>query len=533
MTLLIALVVALAAAQDYRDYLCVEIKRPFFEEGGPSGSRMVRLARRDAHPISFPTPKPPKTRRILVVGESVAAKLRDPKRDALTEAAARAWPGWKVEAVNAGMTAYNSRRIAAVLEEGLAYEPDLLIVLSGNNEHDALEPCPSVWDGLERQFKRTSLYTRLASEKRSPEEHVRELSLRRHEFHLRRMAGAAKKRGVALLFATLPANERDYPPSGEAGWSDRDFARGMAAAQRRDWKGAAEAFGYTLKRAPGDSFARWFLARALEASGRPALAEYLAAVRSDPRGDRSSAERNAMIRRVAADEGAGVVDLEAAFRSAAGGGAIGAAYLADGVHWHSRLNPFVAREIMRSAHGLGAAGLEPVDEAAVRAAGPAGPSPRERREELLKSLLYGVRAASYWAGTDRDGAINEVPVAMLDVVDREERAWLLELSKSQAAMRPKLTANFWVRDLAEDQPAWWPVYLLHLGEMYRRKGEPKLALGFFDQALALSPKRRRIRLWRALTLKALDRASEAAAEMKELAASGDPAARSVSSAYGF
>ncbi|MBI5201153.1 MAG: hypothetical protein HY925_06175, partial [Elusimicrobia bacterium] len=173
------LVVALAAsAQDYRDYLCKEIQKPFFRVTGKNGGvATVRMARRLAHDISFDVPKPPKTKRVLVAGESVAEKLWSADHDALTEAGAKAWPGWRVEDLNAGMTAYNSRRIAGVLEEGLEFDLDGAVVLSGNNEHDALELCPSVWDGLERQFMRSKLYRTLASAKRTPEEHAREPAL--------------------------------------------------------------------------------------------------------------------------------------------------------------------------------------------------------------------------------------------------------------------------------------------------------------------------------------------------------------------
>lgn len=523
MTAGLGLLIALAAsAQDYRDYLCKEVQKPYFRAAakGP-GAATVRMARRLAHDISFDVPKPPRTKRILVVGESVAEKLWSAERDALTEAGAKAWPGWRVEDLNAGMTAYNSRRIAAVLEEGLAYELDAVVVLSGNNEHDALELCPSVYDGLERQFKRSRLYRTLAGGKRAPEEYARELSLRRHEWQLRRMAKAARAKKTPMALATLPANELDVPPLGEAPFDDGDFARGAAALERGRPVEARRFFERRIARAPSDAMTHWFLARAVEASGDKDAARgfYQEAVHLDPKGDRTSTERNAMIRRVAKEEGAALADLEKAFREAAADRLVGADFLADGVHWHPRLNPFVAARLLSA---LGA----PLSAPPVPAA-----APRARREELLTTLLYAIRNASYWAGTDQKGALTEVSVALLGRVDREGGDWLLELSRSKAAMRPKLTANYWVQDLAADQDRWWPVYLAHLGEAYRRMGKAGLAIEFFDHALEASPGRHRTRLWRALALKALGRTREADAELAALASFGDPVVRGVAAAY--
>ena len=335
------------------------------------------------------------------------------------------------------------------------------------------------------------------------------------------MAKAARAKKVPMALATLPANELDVPPAGQAPLADGDFARGAAALERGRTVEARRFFERRISRVPGDAMAHWFLGRTVEEAGDPVAARgfYEEAVHLDPKGDRASTERNQMIRRVAKEEGAALVDLEKAFREAAKNGPIGADWLADGVHWHPRLNGFVAAKILSA---LGA----PVSANAARPA-----SPEQRREELLTTLLYAIRNASYWAGTDRQGALSEVSVALLERVDREGGDWLLKLSRSKAAMRPKLTANFWVQDLAADQDQWWPVYQAHLGEAYRRIGKAGLAIEFFDHALEASPGRYRTRLWRALALKSLGRTKEADAELAALAAFDDAVVKGVAAAY--
>ena len=541
-----------ASAQDYRHYLCEETRQPFFAESEPAGgARAVTARRRLANPVSFEMPKPAKTRRILVVGESVAGILWEKDHDPLTEAAQAAWPGQRVEDVNAGMTAYNSRRIAQVLEEGFKYDPDLAVVLSGHNETDALELCPSFGERVERDFRRSPVFRRLREafpgKRARGVQYDHRVSLARHEFELRRMARSARERGVPLVLATLPANERDYSPGGEAPWQDAEFARAAAAVERGDLAAAARGFQRRVESAPFDPMAHWFLARALDAeaptrgaagSAARARPHYDEAARWDGRGDRASDDRDAMIRRVAKEEGAAVADLDEAFRKDAPDGAPGGERIADGVHWYRRFNPFVAAVILDAVErSTFSARFGPWDSKALAARLERGvratASAQQRREELKKVLLYGIRQASYWGGTDQEGRINELPVTLFDRVDREARGWLLDISASTAAMRPQLVKNYWVQDLEQEEDLWWPIYSAHLAEMYRRKGEPQLALRFFDEALRLSPQRWRWRLWRALALKAAGRAGEARAEALSLKERRDGAVDAVARAYGL
>lgn len=551
LSILLAAAVA-ASAQDYRHYLCEETRQPFFAESGPAGGpRKVTARRRLANPVSFEMPKPVKTRRILVVGESVAAVLWEKDHDPLTEAAQAAWPGQRVEDVNAGMTAYNSRRIAQVLEEGLKYDPDLVVVLSGHNETDALELCPSLGERVERDFRRSPVFRRLREafpgKRARGVQYDHQVSLARHEFELRRMARLARERGVPLVLATLPANERDYSPGGEAPWQDAGFARAAAAFEHGDFGAAARGFERRVESAPFDPMAHWFLARAFDAeaptrgaegSAAQARPHYEEAARWDGRGDRASDDRDAMIRRVAKEEGAAVADLDEAFRKDAPDGAPGGERIADGVHWYRRFNTYVAAVILDAVeHSTFSAHFGAWDSKALAARLERGARAKatapERREELKKVLLYGIRQASYWGGTDQEGRLNELPVTLFDRVDLEARGWLLEISASTAAMRPQLVKNYWVQDLEQEEELWWPIYSAHLAEMYRRKGEPRLALRFFDEALRLSPQRWRWRLWRALALKAAGRAGEARAEALSLKARRDSAVDAVARAYGL
>jgi tetratricopeptide (TPR) repeat protein len=88
-------------------------------------------------PIAFSVPKPPRTYRVFVFGESAAMGIPEPAfgfsrmMEVLLEASR---PGVDVEVINTAMTAINSHVVAEIARECVRYEPDAFVVYMGNNE---------------------------------------------------------------------------------------------------------------------------------------------------------------------------------------------------------------------------------------------------------------------------------------------------------------------------------------------------------------------------------------------------------------
>ena len=117
-------------------------QQPLFElHQAPSGQRERRTAPGKLvwfNPQSFPDPKPQKTRRVFCLGGSTT--FGRPFSDATS------YPGWlrellpvvdpsvDWEVINVGGISYASYRVAALMEELRAYEPDLFIVYTAHNE---------------------------------------------------------------------------------------------------------------------------------------------------------------------------------------------------------------------------------------------------------------------------------------------------------------------------------------------------------------------------------------------------------------
>ena len=87
---------------------------------------------------AFLDPKPTNTVRIFCVGESAMQGFPQPRHLAssafLQAMIEDAWPTGKVEVINLGTTAIASFPVLGILSEVLEFQPDLVVIYTGNNE---------------------------------------------------------------------------------------------------------------------------------------------------------------------------------------------------------------------------------------------------------------------------------------------------------------------------------------------------------------------------------------------------------------
>ncbi|MFA5139186.1 MAG: tetratricopeptide repeat protein [Elusimicrobiota bacterium] len=480
-----------AAEDAHYSYMCKDILKPFFAaESSPGHPTVYRADRRQAWPSEFVVPRPPDTMRVFVVGESVARIFHLPgELDPLVGLLRPFWPGRRVEHINCGMAAYESGRILKVVQEVLGYGPSAVVILSGNNNKD--DPCPQALDG-----RIGSILRRVKTEP----------NIARHESHLRRMVRLAKKKGVPIVLCTLPANMRDHAPWGSAPLSDPEFADAWSRMEKGDASGAARKFRSILRAEPENALASFYLARVLEKTGgfSEAKTYYERALEADDSRDRCAPSRDAMIRRVAREEGAALADIRALFEEAAPRGLVGGSMMADGVHWRDSYNPLAVCAI---AKALGAAcGSAP----GLRL------SRKDIDDQARRTLLYAVRHIEQWSGAAPDGEVLELAITYLQSVYEMSPAFLLRVSASKRGFSKTLESNFWVQGLDTGIDRYWPSYLCHLGEMLRRKGEAAKALGFLDSAASAAPDRYMARFYRGRAYAAAGRGSEAREDFESL-----------------
>jgi tetratricopeptide (TPR) repeat protein len=334
-------------------------------------------------PVFFPADKPPGTFRIVVQGGSTAEGYPygygASPAGMLQQRLQRTFPDRKIEVITTAMSAMNSYALLDFSREVLAQEPDAIVVYAGHNEYlgvlgvgsgfslgrrrplvlaslaakdvrllqlarrgiGALAPARDDGPAARRRGRRT-LMSRIVAEESIPyDSPLYRRGLGQYEANLRALLARYRRAGVPVWIGTLASNLRDRPPfvAGHAPGADvaswrRHLAAGEAALAAGDAAAALAAFDAAVAADDlhaGGHFAR---GRALERLGRfaRARAAYAAARDRDELRFRAPGAINRILREVAADEGARVVEVEAAFEAAARNGLIGSDLMLEHLH---------------------------------------------------------------------------------------------------------------------------------------------------------------------------------------------------------
>ena len=332
---------------------------------------------------AFPARKAPGTFRIFALGGSTT--FGHPWRDRtsfsawLRELLPDADPSRRYEVINAGGVSYASYRVARLVEELTAYEPDLLIVYNGHNEfleertYRDFRARSAFARRLSGILNRTRTYSMLRralgtdAEPRAqlsgrvretvgqtigPETYTRDDALRRavldhyRESH-RRIARLGASAGARTIFVTTPVNEEHCSPfksEPTPGLAPADAER--VAAWTRDAEGlldarpdaAADLLDSAARLDPRNADVLYRAGTAAMAAGRHAAAKdfFTRAVDEDVCPLRALPEMRAIEREVAAETRSGFVDflgaLEAASAARKGHDVLGEPDFVDHVH---------------------------------------------------------------------------------------------------------------------------------------------------------------------------------------------------------
>jgi tetratricopeptide (TPR) repeat protein len=351
----------------------------FFSPGQPRTGGMRVL--------HFTTPKPPGTVRIVLLGGSAAQGFPQPlplTNGAFLQAMLRQIWGesQRIEVLNFGATAVASFPVARFLDEVLEHDPDLVVVMAGNNEFYGAYGVASlpaalrspagmriarwlgslgVTQGLSELL--ASLGSGDSADDRSlmelmgvsrafdPASPERRAAARSLQTHLTQMVRSCKDAGIPVILCTVPTNERAVAPIGAAE-SSVDVTTTLTTAvsrMERDAAGAEHTAREVLVQDERLSVAHFVLARALTALGRhdEALEHYGRARDLDALPWRAdSAAREAIL--AASQHGAVLCDMENAFRDASPNGAIGWELMDDHVHLSLAGQALFAKTILRA-----------------------------------------------------------------------------------------------------------------------------------------------------------------------------------------
>lgn len=337
-------------------------------------------------PRPYVEPAPPEALRVLFAGGSTVQGFPHPKRlsapSHLQEMLRDLHPGRPIEVFNAGITAASSFAVARAVEDGVrALEADLVVVYTGHNELYGVYGAASLAQGGRglwskrlhygvMQWRMTRLVVGLlgafGTEEAQPADLLETMSRtgsvpvddpRREraavnlEGNLRDVAALCRERGIPLVLCTLTSNERGFapargdPPSGEDGAAYLDLlqagSRGQAAAA------ALRALEEARELREEDAYLHFLRGHHLErlGDGFAARQAYLQARELDTRPWRATARLNEVVRRVAAEEGAILAEVEARFLDHSPAAGVGWELMADHLHPTAAGQALLARAV--------------------------------------------------------------------------------------------------------------------------------------------------------------------------------------------
>ena len=318
----------------------------------------------------FHTERPPEGIRLVVQGGSSAAGFPygygASLAGMLEQRLRRRYPDRPVEVITTAMSAVNTWALADFADEIVELDPDAVLIYAGHNEFLGIFGVGSVYSAssspaltrwllrlrqlrlyrvLEALLAREppaesgagTLMARIAGEKRIPyESPLFARGQAQFEGNLGRILGRYRSAGIPVYVATLASNERDQPPfeSTDPARESADWKSARQAFEAGQWENAAEGFAALTEAYPESATYAWFLARALDRSGREkqAAAQYRRARDLDQLRFRAPAVFNDIIRNAAAASGVTLVDVHERFAARSPGGAVGSSLMLEHLH---------------------------------------------------------------------------------------------------------------------------------------------------------------------------------------------------------
>ncbi len=488
-------------------YQYEEIYKRFFKKIKlPDGSIVYKSQRSYGSDESFPIHKPKDTERIFVLGGSVSTGVcYYDNKHIMKKLLEESISNNKFEIIGCGMGAYDSYRVSLVHKEIMNYDPDFIVLLSGNNEY--YDPIRlNLWIyRLNRLLRNLWIYRFLQDRvliwgrhygmyKISPDRRLRD-----YERTLRIMIRRSQKKRVPIILCTLPVNFRDCAPMEIPNWKDKEFFLAWYSLNKGRFKEALRKFSQYIATYPNDAFGYYFLAKCYDALEDYPQAQryYLKALALDiDPGNRCPPQRNAVIRHLCIQEGAILVDLERYFIKNAPQGLLGKEFFADECHWWDEYYSLVCQLIAQSIVKYYKSNLDPT----------LSPSIEDKQNGRIKKIS-SVDIATTNIDVIRNRALKIISAAFSDIslwnfkiglmneriISFIESAYKLspELFDNYNLLKEyvlnKITSNWWMRAKLLHFDSLWLSFICHISEALYRLKESIKAIEYINLVIKKDP----------------------------------------------
>lgn len=490
-------------------YTYVDIYQKFFKKVYKENKDIYIPQRPGNKAKEFTAVKEPNTLRIFVLGGSVAHDWSDQRNLSFLENTLKnLMPDKYFEIINCGMNGYDSFRVYLVEKEILSYNPDLIIILSGNNEFYNQVKVNLGAYYINKSLRRLWVYRKLQNYffqwlEDNDLIHERGIEERfdNYKKNIQRIAKRAKAKNIPIILSTLPVNFRDCPPE-ERSPLDKQFILAKILLENGNYFEAIGVFEKFLQDNPNDSFGYYFLGRTYDEmeNYQQAKENYLKSLNlSGEVWHRASFRSNNLVRQVCVEKEIGLADLEKTFMNIASHGLLGREQFADNCHWWDEYYFLVAKAIIKEMT-----------------------QDNEMYSQIFRTDRYEPDLASFnflsltergkseidveWASTTAIWKVIESGDAIATVDSKlkdelSERAvsyfktlylmnpnelWNLQFSKEK--IKRILSEHALIDELISNSIIFkkrWPLIMYHVGETYRRLKLYKEALVYFNNAITL------------------------------------------------
>ncbi|MFC1667013.1 tetratricopeptide repeat protein [Candidatus Omnitrophota bacterium] len=487
------------------DHQYVEIHKGFFKKQYlPDGTVVYKIQHSYLDSWHFSAHKDKDTKRIFILGGSVARRFDEHFFKNFLEGLI---PNMKFEIINCGIPSYDSYRTLIIHKEILGYNPDLIILLSGNNEYHTPVRV-NLWayrtnrllrrlwvyripqDRIFRDNRMFSIRNRISKESR----------FANYKNNLKVMTHRAKKRKIPMVVCTLPANFRDCPPTGTPLWHEREYFFAWHAFENEEFEEAIKRFRQFLITHPEDPFGYYYLAQCYDALQDYSQAQqyYIKAMALDANpGDRCPPQRNEAIRQVSLQEGIILTDLEKAFIEISPYGLVGKELFLDNCHWWKEYNHLICNKIIGSLIKYNKAHPKPIFTPLDRwrydkiliiqdLLKRKEVNSEERTAEVI-SIIW--RALRHYPGN----SISERFVSFLNTAYYFNPNLFDDIAflKEQIFIFRNTHKAYWEgwseEEVLSNFDKSWVFFLCHAAEAFRRLGLHPKAIEYFNEAINLNP----------------------------------------------
>ncbi len=361
--------------------------RRFFADMAEPIRRGIRMT-----PRPYLEPAPEGALRVLFAGGSTVQGYPHPKRlsapSYLQAMLGDLFPERQIEVFNAGITAASSFAVARAVEDGIAaLGADLVVVYTGHNELYGVYGAASLAQGGQAVWMKRVHYALVQWRLRSlvgkligplgkewadgplievmskagtiPASDPRRAQAAANlETNLRDVTAFCRAQRIPLVLCTVTSNERGFAPARvEPPLLDGERTRyvDFLAQGHRDQASPAALMALAQAEAlyADDAYLHFLRGYHLEQLGRgtEARAAYVQARELDPRPWRATVSLNEVVRRVAAEEGVLLADVEAHFRAHSPATGVGWELMVDHLHPAAAGQVFLARAIVAALEG--------------------------------------------------------------------------------------------------------------------------------------------------------------------------------------